>query len=549
MECHGQWWEDGCRRSVFLTAASRFICGNTEALVASLVVQGVVVIMEHSIECELRMKRATAKGMIVSKAGRFVRCLLFVIGFALVYSPLSYGQGTISKTKRSFVGYLDFHANRSTGPNRVGLQSDSHNPFRADKWLDQRNGIAGRGLVQEATLRINWWSLLGDAVCSDLFFWKSSGWYEIHYTDSKTGQAVTRQISRSGLGKYPDLVKRFDALAPDNMNFEVEFSLGSVDTRKYETFRRKHNLLESIGSAMPYLKSTFTHRILQHELLFERSGVSPIQAPQSVTWTEYLGLSQDYDKGKLGTIREFWSIVSDLKIRMFRVTRMEWPLGEMRAIAEAFERRERGDEDPSPKRLIASADSASQHLKKYAANDEWREPLLDDNPEADISSEKGFTYLRSKGQTLATFNSRNGVSVSPWSNGGNRPITKKFFLSSTQSQGQRPYSVINAKGRTKRIAGYDKFNMAYVKEDGNLELVIYLSNFVEVKELFVPLGARKAPGGLYTTRADARRAINNYSASGVGFRWTYGIRDVKVVVVTPSLRVISTKIMCQAGIN
>jgi hypothetical protein len=294
---------------------------------------------------------------------------------ALLFPLTVLAQGSIQKNKSHYAGTLDFFLRGSSGGNRVGLPPSAENPFRPEVWFDERNGIAARGLVGGATLLIDWWSLLGEPVSYDRFVWQTSGWYEVRYPDKKTGATVTKTITRAALQKYPDLLKRFDAIAPTYMDFEVDFSLGSLNDKDYSAFRRQYNMLETIGSAAPHLKSTFTRKIGNVSLLFARSGRVPYQAAESPTggWTEYLGLPRNYDAGQLKMITHYWKIAKDLQIHSFRVTKMQWPLGELRAIAERFDQYESGEGEETLSDKLKDIEQQASRVTEYTKNDYWSE--------------------------------------------------------------------------------------------------------------------------------------------------------------------------------
>ena len=294
--------------------------------------------------------------------------------FLLCVLPASvFAQGHIGKVKGHFAAALEFHLTGQIGMNRIGLPASTPNPFRQDAWLDERDDIAMRGFVGEATLQIDWWSLLGEPVSSDRFFWKTSGWYVVRYTDKKSGKVGTSTVSRTVLAKYPDLLKRFDAIAPSNIDFEVDFSLASLSDKDYQAFRKKYNMLETIGAAAPHLNSTFTSPVKGVQMLFFRSDKMPFNAPGSPSWNEFLSLSNEYDKNKLRMIVDYWRYARELRIRSFRVVRMKWPLGEFKAIAEKFDQYERGEGDESFTEKIKAIEEQAAQTPQYASNDFWAE--------------------------------------------------------------------------------------------------------------------------------------------------------------------------------
>ena len=85
----------------------------------------------------------------------------------------------------------------------------------------------GGGFVRHLDIEFEWWGFIGQAVEIYGIRWERGSSYNLG--------GVT--LSRSSLGKYPDLVDRFDDLKPINIevSFHVEmFSEGHENGRKYD---------------------------------------------------------------------------------------------------------------------------------------------------------------------------------------------------------------------------------------------------------------------------------------------------------------------------
>lgn len=300
----------------------------------------------------------------------------------------AYGQGTMYKKSGHFIGLLDFFNNHpfkdASGRIPHPLPASNGLSNTADKWYEENN-IRVKGLLQSAALQVDWWTLLGELTENYEFQWVSSGAYEIAFTDP-AGKPVGATISKSQLEKYPDLLKRFNALAPTSIDFEIKWQIGDQTDADREAFKKKYKLMGSIGSQMPHVKTNFTTVVKGDGLLFEPSGVKPFSAPaiRQGKGQAFLGLPSNYDPKKLSEIFAYFNISTGHSIQTFRVIKINWPVNEMKAIAERFMRYESGEREPTPKEQIAKADAANKNMTSYSKTDFWADAFEEEKVNVEL---------------------------------------------------------------------------------------------------------------------------------------------------------------------
>lgn len=230
-------------------------------------------------------------------------------------------------------------------------------------WVGEDNDKM-RGLVKEAVLFLEWWTLLGDPVERYMFKWTTSGYYEVRYQDN--GSFTTQTIYRTKLLKYPDLLKWFDNLAPSNVSLEIQFATGALDDQDYNDFRRKYNILEDLGSAG--YKVGYRTQVNGANWLFAASGQNPpFIVPQIATggWPEFLGMSADASGDKKQQLIELFRLAKAVNITSFKVIDIDWNVADMVALARRFNNYEKGE--LSPTELAENAGA----LKRATGGDEF----------------------------------------------------------------------------------------------------------------------------------------------------------------------------------
>jgi hypothetical protein len=278
------------------------------------------------------------------------------------------------KASEHQIGLLDFFNNHpfKNENGKIAHPSPAANGLlnSTSGWYEEQ-GIKVKGLVESAALQVDWWLLFNEPTEQYEFQWVSSGKYDIQFTDSK-GKPVATTITKAQLEKYPDLLKRFNALQPTDMQFEIKWRIGDQTKADNDAFQKKYKLMGSIGSTLPHVKAEFTTQV-KNSLLFEPSGMKPFAAPsiRPGKGKAFLGVPATYDDKKLQQVFAYWRISLGHVINSFRVTKANWPVQEMKTIAEKFLRYEKGEADPTPKEVVAAANEKNKNTPAYSKNDFW----------------------------------------------------------------------------------------------------------------------------------------------------------------------------------
>jgi len=70
------------------------------------------------------------------------------------------------------------------------------------------------GLLQDFTLGLEWWTLLGEPIEIYSILWNSTNSYKIEVSGEE------KTITKNMVSKYPDLLKRFNSLRPYKLDLE-----------------------------------------------------------------------------------------------------------------------------------------------------------------------------------------------------------------------------------------------------------------------------------------------------------------------------------------
>jgi hypothetical protein len=376
----------------------------------------------------------------------FIKIICFAL--LLIQAIFAEAQGNASKKVGHIKANLDFFNNYGGIPGAIQNPLPLNNGFYdATGWVIQ-DGIKMKGLVAGAVLKIHWWTLVSEPIQDNQFIWKSSGEYDIAYTNKK-GQPVTAHISKANLSKYPDLLLRFENIAPQNVDFTVKWSLGSISDKDYELYKKKYGIVGTIGKAHPHVNKTFISTFNGSQLIFDTSEKEPYHTPAATGggWTEFLGLGASYDQTNLAHIREFYDYTTNIVIKDFKIKAIKWPIQELKNIAEKYVQYEKGETEPTPKELIEAENKKS--LPQYKGDKYWAEP--------DYSINDG-AYTESKAN-----NNDNFVILTDKSSGKEigKYYKSKFFIESSYG---------NFKKKT--IEGYN----IYTKYDNRNEKLLCVNN-------------------------------------------------------------------------
>lgn len=325
-----------------------------------------------------------------------MRRLYATLIFSLFALSQLVAQGTMHKQNGHFIAQLDFFNNhpfkdtKGRIPHPLPLTTNGLKNT-SEVWYEEK-GVKVKGLIQSAAMQVDWWLLFGEPTEQYEFQWVSSGYYDIVFTDKK-GKAINTRISKDNLAKYPDLLKRFNNLAPIALDFEISWRIGSQTDADREAFKQRYNLLGSIGSSMPHVNTNFKTTVKNSGLLFEPSGIKPFAVPGigGGKGRNYLGLPANYDETKLSQIFAYWRISTGQVIQNFSATKNDWPIDEMKAIAEKYLAYENGEEEPTPKEQIAKAEEKNKNTQAYGKDDFWGDAMEQEKPNIKYNDTEGLT--------------------------------------------------------------------------------------------------------------------------------------------------------------
>lgn len=329
-----------------------------------------------------------------------------VLFFTLFIYFTTFGQGQMPKNKGSYKAALMLMPSPTLSQNFYGIpcQAQPYNtdPYFATGYKYQGTQGSVSNFIKEAVMYVEWWTLLNEPVERYMFKWISSGFYTAEYTDSK-GRLKIRTINRQELQKYPDLLASFDNIAPIAMGMEVNFNIGEIDDDDYNKFKKKYNILTSLGSAGYKPESDFVCKIKDHSLLLERSGRdAPLVVPEmSSGWPAFTNTK---NTGKFPQWIELLCMGKTIAINSFKVTNITWPVDGMISIAKRLDKYEEDALNPTPAQQV---DSAKAPGMETLSDDFWNKPdVVDTEMEIYKDPSTGLYGLKNKTKVLpATHNS------------------------------------------------------------------------------------------------------------------------------------------------
>lgn len=424
-------------------------------------------------------------------------------------------QGTMHKQHGHFTAHLDFFNNhpfkdtKGRIPHPLPLTTNGLKNT-SEVWYEEK-GVKVKGLIQSAAMQVDWWLLFGEPTEQYEFQWVSSGYYDIVFTDKK-GKAVNARISKDKLAKYPDLLKRFNNLAPTALDFEINWRIGSQTDADREAFKQRYKLLGSIGSSMPHLNSSFKTTVKNSGLLFEPSGIKPFAVPGigGGKGRDFLGLAANYDETKLSQIFAYWKISTGQVIQNFSATKNDWPVDEMKAIAEKYLAYENGEEDPTPKEQIAKADEKNKSTQAYGKDDFWGD-AMEEESNIEIFNESNEVGIKRKNIIIRKFDASKFEIYAMENKKIFKLVNKCLYDNSIHIM---LISFLNERGELIKINDNLEF---YDTPESCGESAIFLkkSESDVIRELlYVHSFSRNFPSKIKSTYAEVNNAILNYDNSG-----------------------------------
>ncbi|WP_438483338.1 hypothetical protein [Oleiharenicola lentus] len=298
----------------------------------------------------------------------------------LLFVSRGNAEGYLLREEGHYSGVLDFFNNEPNLRNRVTHPNPAVNGFQGngDGWVGTEE-IRVKGLMRSARLSVDWWTLFDEPVANYFFYWESSGGYSIQYRDPAKGW-ISADIDRNRLMKHPLLARRFDALKPESVAFEILWNIGNQGDAEREAFKKQFRIFGSIGGSAPFTKTAMRTPVISGQLITEPSGKKPFAVPSSPPggWKTF-GTRKDTltDKEKR-MLAAYFNLADNQTVRDFKATQVTWPLVTMKQIAVDFARAEAGERPLSP---TETADRATQPpLSAYRQTDTWAEPSAAPRP-------------------------------------------------------------------------------------------------------------------------------------------------------------------------
>lgn len=399
---------------------------------------------------------------------------LVVILASLLQNEVIGQTNLVIRNESHFFANLDFTPSAGLYKQRKNrIINASHNQGFPNEYTEK--DITVKGMVEAAVLTMDWWTLFGEPVENYNFQWTSTKKYHI----SEYGGRLNTTVTRDMLSKYPDLLMRFDALKPLDIKFRIYW--------KHSDEAYKKNLHYTFSSSNRN-QSVCTN--INTGLLFEPSGKEPLSVPgirqgkglefidQKFDSYQHYDLNEAEKKSWIAEYNKSNSII----IEQFFVTKIQWPVAEMKTIAELYEQYENGEKKPSPIEIVNEELRKNQNLTAYNNNDFWGDAYEDDNIKkleifydqnsmVGIKTNDKITYQRARTGYFTEM-----IKI---------PQTKKYFIDISIDQNipitNRLIKIIDHNGRRIVLDEVPDIFDYRIHEDGNVYIYKRLNAFTKIK--------------------------------------------------------------------
>lgn len=460
-----------------------------------------------------------------------------------VFACTSASAQDIALSRKGFVDVYYCYGKSDVAPAAKSFTMKFGDPDNQHYGLPDRDALSNASAV---VLRFRAWTILGELVTHPTLFWTINKQF-LH--------GRKHRVEYGKISKYPDLVKRYEAIRPSTIRAIVGMGLNPQNTYA--------------GGAYAWFKIT------DNDVLIYPSGKSPMTFPTAPlnAGEGMIARSEEAPSGQ-------WSFVSNfadfkpvekpaeycLPLRqatsagdhaMIRIgegqarkngtsrdqniwLELKWPLDAIDNIHELYLQYENGAA-PSP---LEEADKelAAENTKAYNGPNEWSEAYEDDLKGVTAFGDRDVSGLKANGRVIATFNNDEYSGIQSFSNNG-----KFFALNGRQSATQRwPQYIINKRGVKQTINGYSEFQSVQQQEDGNIAADVLLTKGEFQKKILVRMIDREHPTGAFNTLAEARAVILDYnpgSGTFTGYERDYSVDKVQRIILSPDMSVLSSKTM------
>lgn len=352
--------------------------------------------------------------------------------------------------------------------------------------------ITINGIMSDAAIAIDWWTLFGEPAEQYLFTWKAKDFYEIISLDATGSSTIKRTVNKNDLKKYPDLLLRYENIKPTEIEFEIQWGLEDRDV---------FSLTGMSFTSYYGVRNSFKTKVSSANILIETSGKTPFGVPgiRQGNGEAFFGLEKNFPKDKLKSLMQLFTKAPYQYINAVIVTKIKWPVGEMKAIADKYDQYERGEATPSPTQIINEELRKNQNLTAYNNNDFWGDAYEDEFKPFEIKND-----YSGKRQNVVTDN-KIIYSVDPSQYQLNYFSTNKRFITKWDTR-NKTYQIINSKGVVQSIDGYNIFE----KIQGN-DIYIYQRDYRRVRLLAKLSGIMGPDGSLdFDSMNKAIDALNSW---------------------------------------
>lgn len=406
--------------------------------------------------------------------------------------------------------------------------------------------ITINGIMSDAALAIDWWTLFGEPAEQYLFTWKAKDYYEIISLDATGSSTIKRTVNKNDLKKYPDLLLRYENIKPTEIEFEIQWGLEDKDV-----FNKTGMSFTSYYG----VKNSFKTKVSSASILIEPSGKTPFGVPgiRQGKGEAFLGLENSFPKDKLQGLMQMFTKAPYQYINAVIVTKIKWPVGEMKAIADKYEQYQKGEATPSPTQIINEELRKNQNLTTYNNNDFWGDAYEDEFKPFEIQNDVTTKMQVIKSGNTITYsvdpNQYQLAKISP----NSRFIIKQNVKNNT-------FQIINTKGVVQSIDGHTTFDIV-----NNNSVYVYSKDYKRIR-LLAKLSGIMGPGGSldYDSINKAIDALNgwddgytrkekeNIKAGREIYRLStylssrdspYGVGSFKKYMLTDNLKIVSANII------
>jgi len=402
------------------------------------------------------------------------------------------------------------------------------------------------------------WTLIGDLIMHPTVYWS---------INKEFLRGEKHSVSYQKISKYPDLVKRYEAIRPKSFRAILGLGLNPEDKYAgggYAWFKVNDNdVIIYASKKSPYTFPTAPANIGQGMILKtdlptntsfsfvtnfnefkvtadKRNHVKHLNGVSRVSGSYAYN---ELQKGTVKAIRTFENQNIYLKIT--------WPLDAIDQIHETYLKYERGEASPLEK---LNEEMAKNQRGPFQADNEWAEPVEDD-----LKGVEPFTDYKSRRMHLQKPNGSVVKRFDMDHYSGLRKIndnSSSYFIIESQRTGDSYRSrnkshLLDKRGNFLKLHGEENFSGIETLSNGNLKFTKNTSESLYEDKLF--LGGRvsdeifsseyAATSAIKTHISEIEEARRRKSGSGVSIGWTttFNVVKVKEIVTDAQLKIISAK--------